>query len=183
MVATTGAPDRVVVGTVETPVGPFGAALTRGGLVRLTLPGESSDRCAAWVRRWMPGASVVEEPGALVQLTEELTAYFEGELRAFTLPVDLHGTPFQVDVWRALQRISYGQVRSYAALAAEIGRPRAVRAVGAANGANPIPIVVPCHRVIGSNGTLTGYAGGLGLKGRLLRLEGILPGPSRASVP
>ena len=183
MVDGIGGTDTVVVGTVDTSVGPFGAALTPVGLVRLTLPNEPPDRCATWVSRRMPEARVVGDDRLLTQLAAELTAYLEGQLRAFTVPVDLQGTPFQLDVWHALQRIGYGQVRSYAALAAEIGRPRAVRAVGAANGANPVPIVVPCHRVIGSNGTLTGYAGGLGLKGRILRLEGILPGPSRALVP
>ncbi len=90
----------------------------------------------------------------------------------FTCPLDLHGTPFQVAVWQALVRIPYGETRSYAEIAQAIDRPRAVRAVGAANGANPVAIIVPCHRVIGSNGTLTGYGGGLPAKRWLLSLEG-----------
>ena len=109
----------------------------------------------------------------LVDLAEQLSASFERALREFTLPLDLRGTPFQLQVWRALLDIRYGEVRSYATVAAAIGRPRAVRAVGAANGANPIPIIVPCHRVIGSHGALTGYGGGLGLKEQLLRLESV----------
>ena len=108
---------------------------------------------------------------ALRSVVRELTAYFAGELREFSLPLAPVGTPFQLDVWNALRAIPYGETRSYGELAERIGRPKAVRAVGAANGANPLPIVVPCHRVIGSNGTLTGFGGGLPLKQALLALE------------
>jgi methylated-DNA-[protein]-cysteine S-methyltransferase len=101
----------------------------------------------------------------------QLQQYFSGRLREFHLPLDLRGTKFQMAVWRELEKIPYGETRSYAQIAAAIGKPKAVRAVGAANGANPIPIVVPCHRVIGSTGKLTGYGGGLPLKERLLELE------------
>ncbi len=166
----------MVLGTVDTPVGRFGAAFSSVGLGRLLLPGEPFARCEAWVRRWLPEARSVEDPDRFAHLAEALTGYLAGELRAFSVPLDLRGTPFQQAVWAALGRIRYGEVRTYAALASEIGRPRAVRAVGAANGANPVPILVPCHRVIGSRGALVGYGGGLGLKERLLRLEGILAG-------
>jgi methylated-DNA-[protein]-cysteine S-methyltransferase len=108
----------------------------------------------------------------LREAVRQLRAYFAGELRRFTLPLDLQGTAFQLRVWRELETISYGNCRSYAQIAAAIGAPRAVRAVGAANGANPVAIIVPCHRVIGSSGRLTGYGGGLPLKQRLLELEG-----------
>ena len=101
----------------------------------------------------------------------QLDAYFARELRDFDLPLVMKGTPFQVRAWQALQLIPYGQTRSYAQQARIIGAPDAVRAVGAANGRNPIPIVVPCHRVIGSNGKLTGFGGGLPLKRWLLDLE------------
>ena len=114
-------------------------------------------------------------PGAHRIATEavrQLRAYFGGQLRRFDLPLDMRGTPFQLRVWRELERIPYGETRSYRQIAAAIGAPRAVRAVGAANGANPIPIVVPCHRVIGASGKLVGYGGGLPLKKRLLELEG-----------
>jgi methylated-DNA-[protein]-cysteine S-methyltransferase len=107
----------------------------------------------------------------------QLRAYFAGELREFDLPLDLRGTPFQLRVWRELERIPYGETRSYSQIAAAIGAPHAVRAVGAANGANPIPIMVPCHRVIGASGKLVGYGGGLPLKKRLLALEGALALP------
>jgi O-6-methylguanine DNA methyltransferase len=103
--------------------------------------------------------------------TEQLQAYFAGQRRDFDLPLDLAGTAFQRSVWRALLDIPYGETRSYGFVAQAIGAPKAVRAVGAANGSNPIPIVVPCHRVIGAGGSLTGYGGGLALKRFLLELE------------
>jgi methylated-DNA-[protein]-cysteine S-methyltransferase len=111
----------------------------------------------------------------------QLRAYFAGQLRRFDLPLDMEGTDFQLRVWRELERIPYGETRSYLQMAAAIGAPRAVRAVGAANGANPIPIVVPCHRVIGASGKLVGYGGGLPLKKRLLQLEGALALPLQFS--
>ena len=107
----------------------------------------------------------------LREAVRQLRAYFSGGLRSFTLPLDLRGTPFQLRVWHELETIPFGQFRSYAQIAQAIGAPKAVRPVGAANGANPVAIVVPCHRVIGSNGKLTGYGGGLPLKKRLLELE------------
>jgi methylated-DNA-[protein]-cysteine S-methyltransferase len=110
----------------------------------------------------------------LTEAAHQLRAYFSGGLRQFDLPLDIRGTAFQKRVWRELERIPYGETRSYRQIADTIGAPLAVRAVGAANGANPIPIVIPCHRVIGSGGKLTGYGGGLPLKKRLLELEGAL---------
>lgn len=108
----------------------------------------------------------------MMQTARELRAYFAGELRVFSIPLDLAGTEFQLSVWHYLTKIPYGETRSYAQVAEAVGRPSAVRAVGAANGSNPVAIIVPCHRVIGSNGKLTGYGGGLPLKKRLLELEG-----------
>lgn len=108
------------------------------------------------------------------QTKRELDAYFQGTLRAFTLPLAPRGTDFQKQVWIALTKIPYGETRSYGQQAHSIGKPSAVRAIGAANGKNPIGIIVPCHRVIGANGALTGYAGGLHNKAFLLKLEGIL---------
>ena len=112
----------------------------------------------------------------LPSVAEQLNAYFAGErqvfdLEAFELPCAFHGTEFQRKVWQALIRIPYGNTYSYGDIARHIGRPNAVRAVGAANGANPIPIIVPCHRVIAANGALHGFGGGLELKQRLLQLE------------
>jgi methylated-DNA-[protein]-cysteine S-methyltransferase len=110
----------------------------------------------------------------LLETTRQLRDYFAGNRRDFDLPLDMQGTPFQKRIWDELLRIPYGETRSYMQVAVAVGAPQAVRAVGAANGANPVPIVVPCHRVIGSSGKLTGYGGGLPLKKRLLELEGAL---------
>ena len=110
----------------------------------------------------------------IVETVRQLRAYFERRLRRFDIPLDLEGTDFQKRVWRQLETIPYGETRSYSQIAAAIGASRAIRATGAANGANPAPIVVPCHRVIGVSGKLVGYGGGLLLKQRLLQLEGAL---------
>jgi methylated-DNA-[protein]-cysteine S-methyltransferase len=115
------------------------------------------------------------EPTAFSGVKDQLDAYFAGELRTFDLPLAPAGTPFQRHVWDALTTIPYGETTSYGELAEVIGRPGSARAVGAANGRNPIAIVVPCHRVIGADRTLTGYAGGLDAKLTLLTLEGAVP--------
>jgi methylated-DNA-[protein]-cysteine S-methyltransferase len=107
----------------------------------------------------------------LGEAVRQLRAYFAGELQAFDLPLAPQGTPFQLAVWKHLCEIPYGETISYGELARRIGNPNASRAVGLANGSNPIPIVIPCHRVIGSNGKLTGYGGGLPIKDKLLGLE------------
>lgn len=119
--------------------------------------------------------TLAEESPAHPILTEtarQLGEYFSGTRKAFDLPLDFNGTDFQQKVWRALLTIPFGETRSYAQIAKQIGQPTATRAVGAANGRNPIPIIAPCHRVIGSNGDLTGFGGGLPMKAHLLTLEG-----------
>ncbi len=105
---------------------------------------------------------------------KELEEYFAGKRSAFSAPLDMRGTPFQKQVWEALQGIPFGETRSYGQLANQLGKPSAARAVGAANGRNPVSIIVPCHRVIGSSGKLTGFAGGLDAKAHLLTLEGAM---------
>ncbi len=112
-----------------------------------------------------------EDPTALREVVLQLSAYFAGEIEQFDLALAPEGTPFQQKVWDELQTIPYGATISYGDLARRIGNPNASRAVGLANGSNPIPIVIPCHRVIGSNGKLTGYGGGLPIKEKLLALE------------
>lgn len=112
----------------------------------------------------------------LVETTRQLDDYFEGRRKAFDLPLDFRGTAFQRSVWRELLAIPYGETRSYGQLAKRLGNPTASRAVGGANGRNPISIVAPCHRVVGTNGSLTGFAGGLAAKARLLALEGVISG-------
>lgn len=139
-------------------------------------PRQSADREAEWqqdLQRLVPGSEALRAPERVAPYMRELDEYFRGGRTSFAMPLDLRGTPFQLAVWRALLAIPYGHVCSYGDIAAVICRPRAVRAVGTANGANPVPIVVPCHRVIGKDGTLTGYGGGLPLKEWLLAIEGV----------
>lgn len=125
-------------------------------------------------KKEMPAQEVQEMQEAqeiLEQAAREIGEYFEGKRRAFAVPTAAAGTPFQQAVWNALKEIPYGETRTYGEIARRIGHPRASRAVGQANNRNPLPIVVPCHRVIGASGALTGYAGGLAVKERLLELE------------
>lgn len=149
--------------TVDSPVGPLVLAGEERGL-RFLLFGRGRSVTKPHPD-WEPDRGLLEEP------VRQLTAYFKGHLKAFDLPLAPQGTPFQCAVWSELQRIPYGETISYAELARRIGNPHAVRAVGLANGQNPIAIVIPCHRVIGSNGSLTGYGGGLPTKQALLALE------------
>lgn len=111
------------------------------------------------------------DPAFFTPVKAQLRAYFHGALKYFDLPLAPMGTPFQKSVWQTLQKIPYGTVASYRWVAEQIGNPKAVRAVGGANGKNPLPIVIPCHRVIGANGALTGFGGGLDIKQRLIDLE------------
>ena len=140
---------------------------------------DHEDRMQRWLRQEYAGTAI--QPGDARRdstAKRALEAYFEGDLKAISdVPTVANGTEFQREVWAALRLIPVGFTTSYSALAAKLGRPAAVRAVGLANGANPIAIVVPCHRVIGANGSLTGYADGLSTKESLLVLEGVLPAP------
>lgn len=141
--------------TIDSPVGPLSLAADDQGLRRVAFgPGPDSQTSTI-----------------LHETVRQLRAYFAGELREFSLPLSPQGTAFQTRVWRELCKIPYGQTISYGELARRIGNPKASRAVGLANGQNPIAIVIPCHRVIGANGKLTGYGGGLAIKERLLALE------------
>jgi methylated-DNA-[protein]-cysteine S-methyltransferase len=145
--------------------------------LKLRLVASNSGLRAVQFQPFGPAEGVENAANTLMsEAAEELRAYFAGILRVFRVPLDLEGTDFQLSVWHRLLTIPYGKTRSYAQIAEAIGRPKAVRAVGAANGSNPVAIVVPCHRVIGSSGKLTGYGGGLPLKKRLLELEGAISG-------
>ncbi|GAA0137179.1 methylated-DNA--[protein]-cysteine S-methyltransferase [Paenibacillus sp. YSY-4.3] len=125
----------------------------------------------AWAGRSFPGYSLIEDEARMRPYSEELSRYLRGELACFNLPLDAPGTVFQREVWQALVEIPYGCTESYSGIARKISKSSAVRAVGAAIGANPLLIVIPCHRVIGKNGALTGYRGGLDMKARLMKLE------------
>jgi methylated-DNA-[protein]-cysteine S-methyltransferase len=150
---------------MESPVGRLTVAGEEDG-IQFILFG-TGNKAAKPERDWQEsGCSVIDET------IRQLQAYFERKRTQFDLPLREKGTPFQMEVWRELRKIPYGKVISYGELANRIGKPNASRAVGAANGANPIPIVIPCHRVIGANGKMTGYGGGLPVKEALLELEG-----------
>ena len=151
---------------IDTPLGPLTLAATPKGLA------------GAWFDAQAHHPGVLQAPvnGGqrwLEQAARELADYFAGRRRSFHVPLDTQGTTFQLNVWHALQHIACGQLHSYGAIAQELGRPAAARAVGAAVGRNPISVIVPCHRVVGRNGALTGYAGGLPRKEALLMLEGV----------
>jgi methylated-DNA-[protein]-cysteine S-methyltransferase len=149
---------------MDSPVGPLTIAGNENGLHSISF-GAGRPASAPELHGREPGRDVVEET------IRQLRDYFAGKLVQFDLPLKPDGTPFQMQVWRELQNIPYGTVISYGELARRIGKSKASRAVGAANGANPIPIIIPCHRVIGSNGKITGYAGGVHIKEALLELE------------
>lgn len=143
----------------ESPFGRIGVEELDGTLTRIWLPGETA------------AVSEGAETPLLRTAFRQLEAYFEGELTVFDLPLNPRGTPFMQEVWKALCNVPYGHTASYKDIAVAIGRPKACRAVGLANNRNPLPIVIPCHRIIGSKGALVGYGGGLDMKRRLLELE------------
>lgn len=155
---------------LASPVGPLGLAASAQGLVYLEFDCGHFPRKNAKRLHWEESATRIHPYAA------ELQEYFSGSRRHFTFPLDLRGTPFQLKCWRALLTIPYGETRTYADIARAVGCPRGFRAVGLANNRNPIAIVVPCHRVIASDGTLCGYGGGLEIKRKLLELEGALTG-------
>jgi methylated-DNA-[protein]-cysteine S-methyltransferase len=161
--------------SVPSPCGTCIVMATEAGVCWSGTPGTPADEGFSWLKRRskLSFDHVVEEEeiAPLQQALDELRRYFAGERLQFTCPLDLHGSPFQLSVWHEMLRIPYGETRTYGELAKAIGRPASYRAVGAASGANPVAIIVPCHRLIGSDGSLTGYGGGLPTKEWLLALE------------
>ncbi len=153
---------------IPSPVGPLLLAADQAGLrlIEFDSPRHPIGRGSDW--------QCADDDAILRETRAQLDDYFAGARHTFDLPLAPHGTEFQRDVWQALRAIPYGETISYAQLALRIGKPTAMRAVGAANGRNPLPIVVPCHRVIGADGTLTGFGGGLPTKHFLLTLEGAI---------
>lgn len=146
-------------------------AATGNGLAYVGSFGRPFEELAAWAGRRFPGSPLMQDEQCLAPYAAQLTEYLAAKRERFTLPFDLRGTAFQLAVWEALCDIPFGQTRSYTDIAEAIRKPSSVRAVGTAIGANPLLITVPCHRVIGKNGALTGYRGGLEMKTRLLDLE------------
>jgi len=168
--------DEVVhVSRFETALGPMWLASTARGVVACSLPGGDRDdgRLRRELQRRVPGARIEEGTGRNSPWIAAARDYLAGKRHDLShVPLDLRGTDFQRAVWTALRRVPFGATISYGELAARAGRPGAARACGAANGSNPVPLFVPCHRTIGADGSLTGFGGGLPLKRRLLALEG-----------
>jgi len=168
---------RVRLTAFETALGPMAVATTDAGLVGASLPTFGAARLRERLVRLVPNAELVERHGPLddddphAALVETTRAYLRGETTALDVPLDPRGTPFQRACWQALREIPYGETISYGELARRVGRPAAVRAVGRANGSNPIPLYVPCHRVVAADDSLGGFGGGLDLKRALLALE------------
>ncbi len=164
--------DVIALTTLESPIGPLTIA-ARGSKVCLVHFGKPSASVRTSLSRWYPGDQVTETKDA-GGARGVLTRYFDGDLGSLDeIEVELHGTEFQQRVWTALRAVPVGTTASYSELARRVGAPAAVRAVGAANGSNPVAVVLPCHRIIGSNGSLTGYGGGLHRKRWLLNHEGV----------
>ncbi|HEY2153800.1 MAG TPA: methylated-DNA--[protein]-cysteine S-methyltransferase [Vicinamibacterales bacterium] len=163
---------RQVSKIMDSPVGKLVLVATDEGLAAILWERDRPGRVRLDIEAEDPRHPV------LVETERQLHEYFSGRRTMFSLKLNPSGTTFQRDVWQALLTIPFGETRSYGQIAQQIGRPRAVRAVGAANGRNPLSIVAPCHRVIGATGALTGFAGGLEVKARLLALEGTVVGPS-----
>jgi methylated-DNA-[protein]-cysteine S-methyltransferase len=160
---------------VESPIGPLLVAVSDRGLLRISFQHEGDPEATLDRVARAAGPRVLQAPRAVDGVRRELDEYFAGYRHAFDLSVDLRGaTPFTSGVLGELARVPYGHTATYSELAAKVGRPRAARAVGTVMHNNPIPIVLPCHRVVGADGSLTGYAGGLDVKARLLRLEGAI---------
>lgn len=145
--------------SMDSPIGPLTLVSGADGLRSIVFGGQAPD-----------GAEL--DARAHASVVSQLNEYFRGQRRAFDIPLAPHGTPFRRSVWRQLLRIPFGETRTYGDIARAMGNPGAARAVGMANHDNPIPIVIPCHRVVGADGSLTGYAGGLDVKARLLAMEG-----------
>jgi methylated-DNA-[protein]-cysteine S-methyltransferase len=158
---------------VESPLGPLLVAATDRGLLRIYFDADPQEQLELLARA--AGARVLRAPGSVDDARRELDEYFSGRRRSFDLSIDLRGAaPFTAEVLDQLARVPYGQTATYGELASRVGHPRAARAVGTVMNRNPVPIVLPCHRVVGASGSLVGYGGGLERKEQLLRLEGAL---------
>ncbi|MDM7925630.1 MAG: methylated-DNA--[protein]-cysteine S-methyltransferase [bacterium] len=163
--------EKLTYTRVKTPLGTLTLVASRKGLFTVFLPKKGKAIPEAWLRGRLHGLNLVRDDRGMAGTTRQIGEYFAGKRKAFSIRLDLRGTEFQKQVWRALSAIPYGRTETYGSIARRIGRPRASRAVGAACGANPAAIIVPCHRVVGSGGSLTGFAGGIAMKKKLLEME------------
>jgi methylated-DNA-[protein]-cysteine S-methyltransferase len=158
--------------SVESPIGKLKLASTETGLCKIAFSNEPDAEFFEGLPERL-GGIMEEDHGRNIEVVAQLKEYFGGQRHTFSLPIDLRGTSFQLSVWSELTKIPFGETRTYRQIAEAVGSPKACRAVGAANSLNQVPIVVPCHRVIGAAGNLVGFGGGLDTKKFLLRLEGL----------
>ena len=173
--ASDGGPSVLYTTEFESEFGTLRCASSDRGLAFVQLPRAAGRGLGGWLQRFAPGARLEVAWAPNREAATQISDYLAAKRDHFELPLDLYATPFQRRVYEALLTIPYGETRSYAEIAAQIGAPRAVRAVGTANGANPLSLVIPCHRVINSGGKLGGYGGGLDMKQRLLAMEHARP--------
>ena len=163
--------EKIYYGEFAHDLGNVRIAATEQGIVQVGLPSESGEKFWSWLKQQFPNAEFEKNESVTRTAFDQLSEYFAGRRKIFLLELDLQGTEFQKSVWKAILKIPYGRTISYGELARQVGSPDAVRAAGAATGANSIGIIIPCHRVVGSDGSLTGYGGGLPMKEFLLKLE------------
>jgi O-6-methylguanine DNA methyltransferase len=166
--------SKVYCTSFDSKIGTIYIASTDKGVCKICIPKETKKDFFSWLRTNFDDDDVVDNKSRNKEVIDQLTRYFNGKLAKFSAPIDLIGTSFQLRVWKELRNIPYGTTISYKQLARRAGVPRGFQAVGLANSCNPIPIIVPCHRVIGSDGSLTGYAAGIKTKEFLLRAEGAI---------
>ncbi len=165
---------KIFCTSFDSRIGRIYVASTDRGVCKISVPRESRQDFFQWLKQHFELETVSDNRSRNREVIDQLTRYFNGKLAKFTCPIDLMGTPFQIRVWRELAKIPYGATITYKHLARRVQAPKAFQAVGRANGSNPLPIIIPCHRVLGSDGSLIGYAYGIKTKEFLLRLEGAI---------
>jgi len=165
---------KVYCTTFDSRIGRIYVASTDEGVCKISIPKENRKDFFGWIEQHYDLDSVVDNRSHNKDVIDQLNRYFNGKLAKFTVPISLSGTPFQVRVWKELMKIEYGTTITYKQLARRVKAPQAFQAVGRENAGNPLPVVIPCHRVIGSDGSLVGYAAGIKTKEFLLRLEGAI---------
>lgn len=165
---------KVYCTSFESKIGRIYVASTENGVCKISVPKESRKDFFDWLKRHFDIDSIIDNRSKNREVIDQLTRYFNGKLAKFTCPIDLIGTPFQTRVWKEISRIQYGTTSTYKHISRKVSVPRAFQAVGRATGRNPLPIIIPCHRILGSNGALVGYSCGVKTKELLLRLEGAI---------
>lgn len=167
-------PTKVYCTSFESKIGRIYVASTEKGVCKISVPKESRKDFFDWLKRHFDIDDIIDNRSKNRDVIDQLIRYFNGKLAKFTCPVDLIGTPFQQRVWKELSRIPYGVTSTYKHISRKVSVPKAFQAVGRATGQNPLPIIIPCHRILGSNGALVGYSCGVKTKELLLRLEGAI---------